>query len=151
MSPSHSQDSHPRPRSPRYRHSSPARDPDAITTPLLMPPPTTFYGEVRTKYEEFTRALSEPTSPFFRFVLFMVKMLALARACWPASFKMALGGILIIAAAIDLAWELSLRRSIFFFVLHVALVLTFQRSGDLCLGGHESWDWTSALPQDGSV
>lgn len=81
----------------------------------------------------------------------MVKMLALARACWPASFKMAMGSILIIAAAIDLAWELSLRRSVFFFVLHLALVLTFQRSGDLCLGGHESWDWTSALPQDGGV
>lgn len=116
-----------------------------------MPPPTTFYGEFRTRYEEFTRALSEPTSPFFRFALFVVKMLVLARACWPASFKMAMGGILIIAAAVDLAWVLSLRRSMFFFVLHLALVLTFQRSSDLCLGGHESWDWSSALPQDGSV
>ena len=54
-------------------------------------------------------------------------------------------------APVDLAWVLSLRRSIFFFVLHLALVLTFQRSSDLCLGGHESWDWSPALPHDGSV
>lgn len=151
MSPSHSQDGHHRPRSPRYRHSSPARDQDAITTPLLMPPPTTFYGEVRTKYEQLTRALSEPTSPSLRFALFVVKMLVLARACWPASFKMAMGGILIIAAAVDVAWELTLRRSMSFFVLHLALVLIFQRRGDLCLGGHEAWDWSSALPPDGVV
>lgn len=116
-----------------------------------MPPPTTFYGELRIRYDELTRALSEPTSPSLRFALFVVKMLVLARACWPASFKMTMGGILTIAAAVDLAWTLSLRRSVFFFVIHFALVLTFQRSGDLCLGGHESWDWSSALPHDGGV
>jgi hypothetical protein len=64
---------------------------------------------------------------------------------------MVMGGILIIAAAVDITWALSLRRSIILFVLHFALVLTFQRSGDLCLGGHHSWDWSSALPQDGGV
>lgn len=103
------------------------------------------------RYEELTRSLAEPTSPFFRFVLFVVKMVVLARACWPTSFKMAMGGILIIAAAVDLAWVLSLKRSTLFFVLHLALVLTFQRRGDLCLDGHESWDWSPALGQDGGA
>jgi hypothetical protein len=102
-------------------------------------------------YEDFMRALSEPTSSSVRFALFVVKMLVLARACWPASFKIVMGGILIIAAAVDITWALSLRRSILLFVLHAALVLTFQRRGDLCLGGHEAWDWSPPLPQGGGV
>ncbi|KAL1879189.1 putative serine/threonine-protein kinase iks1 [Diaporthe australafricana] len=151
MSPSHSQDGHQRPRSPRNRQPSPIRDQDAITTPLLMPPPTTFYGEMRMRYEELTRALAKPTSSIFRFVLFMVKMAILARACWPLSFTMAMGGTLIIAAAVDLAWVLSLKRSISFFVLHLALVLIFHRRGDLCQSGHESWDWNPAISQNGGA
>lgn len=106
---------------------------------------------MRMRYEELTRALAEPTSSIFRFVMFMVKMAILARACWPTSFKMAMGGTLIIAAAVDLTWVLSLKRSMSFFVLHLALVLTFHGRGDLCQSGHESWDWNPALSQNGGA
>ncbi|KUI54692.1 putative serine/threonine-protein kinase iksA [Cytospora mali] len=151
MSPSRSPDSHRRAISPMHRHSSPAPDQQdgSITTPLLMPPPTSFLGGLRisayVKYGQFRRSLDDSTSPFFRFVLFVLKMAVLARACWPVSFNMAVGGGLVVAAAVDLSWALDLKRTIILFLVHVVLVFIFQSRGELCLVGPEPWDWDPAF------
>lgn len=156
MSPSHSPDSHRRAISPMHRHSSPARDQEddgSITTPLLMPPPTTFLGGLRhsayVKYEELKRALDDTTSPIFRFALFILKIVALARACWPVTIDMPVGGGLVVAAAVDLTWALDLKRTVILFLVHLVLVYTFQARGELCLSGHEPWDWDPAFNLDG--
>lgn len=151
MSPSHSPDSHRRAISPMHRHSSPARDQEdeSITTPLLMPPPTTFLGGLKhsayVKYDEAKRALDDPTSPAFRFALFVLKMVALARTCWPLSPNMPVGAGLVVAAAVDLTWALDLKRTIILFLVHLMLVFIFQTRGELCLVGHEPWDWDPAF------
>lgn len=152
MSPSRSPDSRRRAISPMHRHSSPVRDQGdgSITTPLLMPPPTTFLSGLRLsaymKYDEAKRALDDSTSPFFRFALFVLKMAALARACWPVSFNMPVGGGLVVAAAVDLSWALDLKRTIILFLVHLVLVYIFQARGELCLVG---WEWDPGFNLDG--
>lgn len=103
------------------------------------------------KYDRARRALDDPTSPIFRFVLFVLKMVALARACWPLSFNMPVGGGLVVAAAVDLTWALDLKRTIMLFLIHLTLVFIFQARGELCLVGHEPWDWDPAFHLDGGA
>lgn len=107
-----------------------------------MPPPTTFLGGL---YSEVKRALDDPTSPFFRFTLFILKMVVMARACWPVSFNMAVSSGLVVAAAVDLSWTLDMKRTIMLFLVHLLMVFIFQARGELCLIGHEPWDWDPAF------
>lgn len=117
-----------------------------------MPPPTTFLGGLRIKAyvicSEAKRALNYPAPPFFRFVLFVFKMMVLARACWPLAPNMAVGSGLVVMAAVDLSWALELKRTVILALVHVALVFIFQARGELCLVGHEPWDWDPAFNLD---
>lgn len=145
MSPSRSQDSDYRAMPPRHRHTSPTRQVDgAAVPPLLMPPPTTWLGSVQLTCYNVTRRLNEPTSPTIRFCLFLVKMAVLARACWPGSF-LAVGSGLVVAAAVDLSWNLELYKTVALMLGHLFFIFLFPGTDKLCAGtgGHDGWEWHS--------
>lgn len=146
MSPSPSQDGHFRDLSPTRRQASPTRHAanGAIIPALLMPPPTTWIGTLRLAWYRFTQTASAPTSPSFRFALFILKMTFLARACWPSNFNMVAGGGLVLAAAADLSWTLEMWITGLLLLLHLSLVLLFDRRAQLCQAGPELWEWSSA-------
>lgn len=102
------------------------------------------------KLGQLIRALDDPTSPFFRFSLFLLKMMVLARICWPVAFNMTVGGGLVVAAAVDLTWTLDLKKSFVLFLVHLVLAFIFQARGELCLVQPEPWDWDPAFNIEGS-
>lgn len=83
---------------------SPPRSP-----PLLMAPPTTFFGEVRHRgfvarhyLAHFAEEHSETTFLFLRLALFLVKMATLTRPCWPYLVNTGIGASLVAVAGLDL-------------------------------------------------
>lgn len=90
-------------------------------------------------------ALNMPTSPTLRFFLFVLKMAVLGRACWPSSFNMAVGGGLVVAAAVDLSYNLEMWITGLLLLLHFTFVLAFRRWAELCQVGHEVWEWHPAF------
>lgn len=146
MSPSPTEDRHYRDLSPSRRHASPNRRPvdGAIIPALLMPPPTTWLGAFRLGWYHFTHRANAPTSPAFRFALFILKMTFLARACWPNNFNVVAGGGLVLAAAVDLSWTLEMWLTGLLVLLHFALIFLFHWQAQLCQASPEIWDWSSA-------
>lgn len=146
MPPSQSQEHQRRSVSPTHRHSSPTRRQVNGTNspPLLMAPPRTILEEVNFRWNQVSHALGQPTPPFFRFLLFVFKMIALARACWPNSFNLAVGGALVIAAAIDLSWMFDMKMTILLFLFHFIPIWYFRGQGELCHTDHDGWEWNPA-------
>lgn len=149
MSPSPSQDHHHRPISPTHRHASPTRHQvnGTANPPLLMAPPKTLLGEIQFRWYQVRSAMHRPTSPLFRFFLFVVKLTILARVCWPNNFDLTVGGGLILAAAVDLSWTFDLHMSLLLFILHSVPIWYFRQHGELCHSGHEGWDWSPEQAQ----
>ncbi|EPE06697.1 calcium-dependent protein kinase [Ophiostoma piceae UAMH 11346] len=135
--------------------------PMATPTFLLMPPPTTFWGEVRhqallAQYHAtvFVSRHAEPVSFFARSVLFLVKMATLSRPCWPYMFQTVVGAVLVTMAGLDLGiprrrepvlyrrhqrrqqiqidWTWDWRASTIFLVLHFAILSLASRYDVLC-------------------
>lgn len=142
MSPSSSQDSNYHAGPSSHRQASPTRHQvnGVIVPALLMPPPTTWLGWAKHQGFLFVHALSAPTSPAFRFVLFVFKIAILARACWPTSVNMAVAGGLLVAAAVDLSWTLEMWITGLLFFLHLIFIFVSQRRAELCQLQHEPWD-----------
>lgn len=147
MAPVLSQDGRLRATSPRRRHTSPVRSQvnGAVAPPLLMAPPTTFLGRVQRQCYLIVHAMHAPSSPAFRYLLFLSKMAVLARACWPGSFDMTVGGALVLAAAVDLSWNLQLWFTGVLAMLHVLFVLAFQRWAGLCQTRPGPWEWNDVF------
>lgn len=144
MSASPSQDGHHHhPISPARRHTSPNHRQvnGSAAPPLLMAPPRTLLGEIQFRLYQVQHALGQPTSPLFRFGLFVFKMIVLARVCWPNDFNVTMGGGLILAAAVDLSWTFDMHMTLVLFLLHFVPIWYFQRRGELCHSGQEHWDW----------
>ncbi|KAI0121167.1 kinase-like domain-containing protein [Xylariales sp. AK1849] len=116
---------HPNPSTPRHRshamtlsrsqdriaRSSPEDDQDVVPhpTPLLMPPPSTPWGEVRhraaiTRHRLYHFCLENSEAVVFlsRLALFLIKMASLARLCWPYTVALEIGAPLMGIAAVDL-------------------------------------------------
>ncbi|KAI0169414.1 kinase-like protein [Hypoxylon sp. FL1284] len=94
--------------------------PPTVHTPLLMAPPTGPLGRARHRATlvqhrlvHLTRTHNESIMFLFRLVLFLVKMLFLARSCFPFTVSLGVGVPLIGVAGIDLG--LPLRRNTFMF------------------------------------
>ncbi|KAI1078965.1 kinase-like protein [Whalleya microplaca] len=87
-----------------------AHSPSPITnTPLLMAPPTGPFGTLRQQAMltwhrsiYFSRTHVDSIRFVFRFILFLTKMISLARPCWPFMVNLGVGVPLISIAAIDL-------------------------------------------------
>lgn len=150
MSASPSQDGHHRrPISPARRHASTSRlqTNGAAAPPLLMAPPRTLLGEIQFWLYQVKHALGQPSPPLFRFVLFVIKVMVLARVCWPNNFNMTVGGGLVLAAAVDLSWVFDLHMTLLLFFLHFVPIWYFHQRGELCHRGQEHWDWGSEHAQ----
>lgn len=89
--------------------SSPLGSPATITTPLLMPPPTTRMEQLRhhgviTLYH--AKTLVDYYDPFLRTVLLGLKLFSLSWVCWPYSSNLGILASLFTLAALDF-WPLS--------------------------------------------
>lgn len=76
-----------------------------ITTPLLMPPPSTPLAELRHRATVLFHKASqnkEQLAFVAKLLLFMVKMASLVQICWPYSVGRGVAGSLVIAAGVDL-------------------------------------------------
>jgi len=141
----------------------------AITTPLLMPPPTTFLGEVRHRSvvaQHHTMLLlrqnAESAAFFVRLCLFLVKMVSLARPCWPYTVSWGIGASLVAVAGMDLGipgsrgfavprrpshgvaaapfrWGWDWRVSAALVVIHSLVLAAASRWGVLCAARPDSW------------
>lgn len=149
MSPSPSRDHHYHSSSPSQHHNTAHTPNGAIIPALLMAPPTSYLGALRMSWYHFTHRFGTPTPTVFRFVLFVFKLALLARACWPGSFNVAVGGAVIIAAAVDLSWTLEGWITGFLLVLHLVFVAVLRSRAQLCQAGPELWEWNSAFHVDG--
>lgn len=112
-----------------------------------MAPPRTLLGEAQYRYYQVKHALRHPTPPLFRFTLFVIKMIVLARACWPNNINLTVGGGLILAAAVDLSWTFDMHMTLLLFFLHFVPIWYFRQRGELCPAGREAWDWDPAHAQ----
>lgn len=114
-----------------------------------MAPPTTYLGAFRLGWYRSTHQFGAPTPPAFRFVLFALKMALLARACWPSTFDVTVGGGLILVAAVDLSWTLEMWITALLLLLHLIFVGVFTSRAHLCQAGPELWEWNSGFHMDG--
>jgi serine/threonine protein kinase len=177
MAPSRSQDGHSRPQhdvdNADHRGISP-QGAGRHATPLLMAPPTTLTDALRhmmfitwlgTK-QAVTMHRDSITSTI-RLLLFAVKMMTLARPCWPYMVNLSVGAPLVALAALDLGLSdgrivskdgespsrhaegqatsrrlRSLRSSMLFLGLHLLVVWVVSRWEVLCAAQHDRWaDW----------
>lgn len=109
---SRSQDGYARSASPESHgtsHSPSRRASPAVITPLLMPPPSTFWGEVRHRTHIvqhqavlFLNRHADPMVLFIRLGLFLAKMASLTNPCWPYMINVGIGGTLVAVAGLDL-------------------------------------------------
>ncbi len=92
-------------------NSSPASSPANITTPLLMPPPTTRMDQIRhrgvlTWYQatHWFHYHAASSLPFLRVVFLGIKLFSLSTVCWPYSSNLSVVGSVFVLAALDL-WD----------------------------------------------
>jgi hypothetical protein len=81
-------------------HSRPLTSP-----PLLMAPPTTFFGDIRYRASLLLHRASQDIDSLgtiARLALFLVKMATLQQVCWPYSVARLVGACLFTAAAAEL-------------------------------------------------
>lgn len=97
-----------------------------------------------------THRASGSTPAAFRFVLFLVKMSLLGRACWPNSFNITVGAGLIMAAAVDLSWTLETWMTVLLCLLHLLFVFMLRSRAQLCHAGPDTWEWNSGFHIDGA-
>ncbi|KAK0725207.1 kinase-like domain-containing protein [Lasiosphaeris hirsuta] len=89
--------------------SSPMSSPATITTPLLMPPPTTRLEQIRhsgvlTWYRaaRWLQYNATASGSLFRLVLLGVKLYSLSWLCWPYTSNLGVLGSVFVLAALDL-------------------------------------------------
>ncbi|KAI4867695.1 kinase-like protein [Hypoxylon rubiginosum] len=131
-----------RSRTPVAPHSQP---PPTIHTPLLMAPPTGRLGRIRQRATlaqhrliYFARTHTDSIMFAFRLLLFLVKMLSLARSCFPFMVGLGVGVPLIGIAGIDLG--VPLHRNTFIFN-HEGSSRSRVSSGF----SRWKWDWRGSL------
>jgi hypothetical protein len=80
-----------------------------ITTPLLMPPPSTFLGEIQHRLilmhhlaSRYLGGHAGLAAFLVRLGLFLLKIVSLTRPCWPYSINPRIGASLVTVAALDL-------------------------------------------------
>lgn len=141
---SRSQDGYRRQSPERADASSHRRESPTPTTPLLMAPPTTFLGEmwhrgvvVQHHTMLFLGRNAESSAFFLRLCMFLVKVVTLARPCWPFTANWGLGASLVAVAGLDLGIPGSR-----------GLTLPRQPNHGVAIAGHElaapfrwMWDW----------
>ncbi|EFX03445.1 protein kinase [Grosmannia clavigera kw1407] len=150
--------------------------PQNTNTPLLMPPPATFLGEIqhRTRLAQhfvllFSRQHAEAVTFLLRITLFFLKIVTLAKPCWPFMAQWGIGAPLVFVAGLDLGlpdesggrlgfqqdeapqyrhrprprspfWERSWRVSMLLLALHFFILWTASHSGVLCtVNSHKPW------------
>lgn len=139
--------------------------------PLLMPPPSTFWGDIQHRRAlvwhgigHFYLDNNEVVVFLVRFSSFMVKMISLARICWPLAARLEISTTLIGLAAMDLGaphenelmrsprrntlrqpyqstptrWRWGWRLSMVLFMLHFVILWSVDRWGRLC---NTRWDY----------
>ena len=122
-----------------------------VPTYLLMPPPTTRWGEVRHRTIVFMYRHAESLAFVLRTALFLAKMASLSRPCWPYTVRVGVGSFLLLLAALDLGMPQTMGywdwwASLVLLVVHFAVLGLAARSEVLCtMTGDEPW-----LAWDGS-
>ncbi len=126
---------------------------------LLMPPATTFWGEVRhhalvAQYDATVLAHRHAAALafLFRTALFLAKMASLTKPCWPFMVRFEVGASLVAVAGFDLGVPSSNRSSgsfprwdwrvsVLLLVLHFVVLRLAAGTGVLCSTGRpETWD-----------
>ncbi|KAI0197652.1 kinase-like domain-containing protein [Astrocystis sublimbata] len=142
-------------------------------TPLLMPAPVGPLGTFshhaalcQHHVTVFIRAHSTSISLFYRLLFFLVKVISLAKACWPFMVSLGIGLPLLGTSALDLAlpsdvsraavdggrvrfatrtssiWHWGWKGSVLLFVLHFLVLWSTSRWGNLCVAAKENWvEW----------
>ncbi|KAI1100821.1 kinase-like protein [Jackrogersella minutella] len=147
-----------------------SQSPPTMHTPLLMAPPTGTLGTFKQGAEHHLIYLANTHADSmvftFRLLLFLVKILSVARQCWPFTVTLGVGVPLIGIAGIDLGihrdvfvssheggsrritpLSFSHRRwgwigSFVLLILHFVALWVFSRWGVLCVVFQDSWaDW----------
>ncbi|KAI2605588.1 kinase-like protein [Hypoxylon sp. NC1633] len=148
-------------------HSQPP--PPITQTPLLLAPPTSAFRPLRHRVQHrmvhFTRIHADSIVFTLRLLLFIVKVISLARPCWPFTVSLRVGIPLIGVAAIDLGmpfhrdtfvlnheggshrhlptslpqWESGWGWSFALLTFHFFALWAFLRWGTLCVAFEDTW------------
>ncbi|CAK7233094.1 putative serine/threonine-protein kinase iks1 [Sporothrix curviconia] len=117
-----------------------------VPTYLLMPPPTTRWGEVRHRTAVFLYRHAESLAFVVRTALFLSKIVSLTRPCWPYTVRAGVGASLLVLAALDLGMPRTPTHwgwwgSLVLLVVHFAVLGLAARSEVLCTStDDEPWD-----------
>ncbi|KAE9366900.1 kinase-like protein [Stipitochalara longipes BDJ] len=137
---------------PGHGHNEPVTMKPTLTTPLLMPPPSTRLGTFKhhiilqrhylyTWYERNWQALHL----IFKILVFLVKMLSITRPCAPLMTREVIWWPLMSLAALELALGNKIgwgAMGILGLVHTVILVVAMQLGGGLCVSHRGlSWAW----------
>ncbi|KAI0377609.1 kinase-like protein [Hypomontagnella monticulosa] len=146
-------------------HSPP---PPTLHTPLLMGPPVGTFGTLKQQAQHnltyLTRDHADSIMFTFRLLLFLAKVLSLARQCWPFTISLGIGVPLLGLAGIDLGmpshrdvfipnqdvrrrlasstsfqWRWGWRGSVFLLFSHFLALSAFSRWGVLCVAYKDDW------------
>jgi hypothetical protein len=143
---------------------SPSPQPSpTVQTPLLMPPPPTRLGALTQSIEVARHHLQlvghrhgDSIQLVLRLLLFLVKLLSLAKPCWPYMVNLEVGVPLMTIAAIDLgipaqkdpysresglAWNWGLRTSVTLLIVHFLGLWLATRWTSLCALAPHWMDW----------
>ncbi|KAI1383933.1 kinase-like protein [Hypoxylon trugodes] len=140
-----------------------------MRTPLLMPPPTGTFGTTQQRAQGYLIYLGrnhvDSIMFTFRLLLFLVKILSLARQCWPFTVTISVGVPLIGIAGVDLGihrdvfipheggsrrptplafprWRWGWKGSFILLAFHFLALWAFSRWGLLCVTFKDNWaDW----------
>ncbi|CAK7266525.1 putative serine/threonine-protein kinase iks1 [Sporothrix epigloea] len=121
-------------------------DGSGVSTYLLMPPPTTRWGEARYRTALFMYQHAELLAFFIRAALFVVKVASLARPCWPYNVRAGVGLFVLLLAALDLGMPRASKHggwwgSLILLASHFAILELAARGGSLCaVASEEPWD-----------
>ncbi|KAI2463125.1 kinase-like protein [Annulohypoxylon bovei var. microspora] len=154
-------------RSTAVAHPQPS---PTLHTPLLLAPPAGPPRSLRQRAQHLLIYLSNSHTDSivftFRLLLFLIKILSLARQCWPFTATLSIGVPLIGIAGIDLGihrdaftpiheggsrmlppsalsyWRWGWRGSFVLLALHFVALWSFSQFGVLCAAFQDTWtDW----------
>ncbi|OTB02948.1 hypothetical protein M426DRAFT_12984 [Hypoxylon sp. CI-4A] len=152
-----------------FTRSSPDRARATAHTPLLMPPPSGAFGTLSPQAQQYliyiSRNHGDSIMFTFRLLLFLVKILSIAKQCWPFTVTLGVGVPLLGLAGVDLGlpsnresfvssreittrrigsstysrWRWGWRGSLILLALHFIALWAFSRRGVLCVVVNDSW------------